>query len=286
MKRILFVLIFIMSFLIIFSTLNIASESINVNDYIKDKFPLIFNLYLSSLGELDSNEKEFIDLLQNLPQGEQKYYAQAVHTYGFSMELFADVRSMRFGIWDEWQERLPQMDSKYWSWLLPDQKTMPIKYDDKPVVLASCLHYTNVENHKQDILIIFYSHGSKAVNLKKEYISGAEFTLALFPMGENRTEIIVRAYERQNDIFKFMEEWDISFRDKSLDEGADEIVSHDVRFRDIFNDWLWSQELPAQLVSDSRGGFVRIEDLFLPDIRINKEDFFIKFWGYKEIKIW
>jgi hypothetical protein len=286
MKRNLFVLIFIMSFLIIFSTSNIALESINVNDYIKDKFPLMFNLYLASLGELDEFEKEFIDLLQELPEDEQKYYAQEVHKYGFSMELLDEVRSARFEVWSEWKERLPQMDSKYWSLLLPDHKAIPIKYNDEPVVLVSCLYYANVENYKQDILIIFYSHGSKAVNLKKEYNYEAELALALFLMEENRTEIIVRAYERKNDIFKFMEEWDIPFRDKSLDEGSHEIVSHDVKFRDIFNDWLWSQELPTQLVGDSRGGFVRIEDLFLPDIRITKEDFFINFWGYKEIKIW
>ena len=286
MKRKVFVFIIMFSFFIISSTFNFASEKINVNDYIKDKFPLMFNLYLASLEGLDEFEKEFIDLLQELPEDEQEYYAKEVFKNGFPISLLDEIRSIKFEVWDKWEGRLPQMDSEYWSWLLPDQKTIPIKYDDETVVLVSCLYYANAENHKQDILIIFYSHGSKAANLKKEYTSEAELALALFTMGENRTEIIVRAYEKKNDIFKFMEEWDISFRDKSLDEGAYEIVDYDVKFRDIFNDWLWLQELPAQLVSDSRGGFVRIEDLFLPDIRINKEDFFIKFWGYKEIKIW
>jgi len=58
--------------------------AINVNDYnIKDKFPLKFNLYLSSLEDLDLNEKGFIDLLQNLPQNEQEYYAKEVYINGF-----------------------------------------------------------------------------------------------------------------------------------------------------------------------------------------------------------
>jgi len=35
---------------------------INVKDYIKDKFPSIFNFYLSSIEELDQYENEFIDL--------------------------------------------------------------------------------------------------------------------------------------------------------------------------------------------------------------------------------
>jgi hypothetical protein len=193
---------------------------------------------------------------------------------------------MKFGVWDEGEERLPQMDSKDWSWLLPDQKTIPIKYGDEPVVIVCCLYYANTEQDDKDIIIIFYSHGSKSVNLKKDCTSEAELALALFPTKDIEREIKVRAYVRKNDILKFMEEWNIPFRDNLIDEKPHEIVGYDVKFRDIFNDWLWLQELPTQLVSDSRGGFVRIEDLFLPDIRITKEDFFIKFWGYKEIKIW
>ncbi len=46
----------------------LASETINVKDYIKDKFPSIFSFYLSSLEDLDSYEKEFIDLLEKLPE--------------------------------------------------------------------------------------------------------------------------------------------------------------------------------------------------------------------------
>ncbi|GAI57238.1 unnamed protein product, partial [marine sediment metagenome] len=52
-----------------------SSQTINVKDYIKDKFLSAFILYLSSLEDLDSYEKEFIDLLENLPEEEQEYYA-------------------------------------------------------------------------------------------------------------------------------------------------------------------------------------------------------------------
>jgi hypothetical protein len=48
-----FILLLVMGFLIVFLTLNFASEIINVKDYIKDKFTLMFNLYLSSLEDLD-----------------------------------------------------------------------------------------------------------------------------------------------------------------------------------------------------------------------------------------
>jgi hypothetical protein len=52
-----------------------SSQTINVKDYIKDKFPPIFRFYLSSLEDLDPYEKEFIDLLQKLPEDKQEYYA-------------------------------------------------------------------------------------------------------------------------------------------------------------------------------------------------------------------
>jgi len=73
-------------FIIIFSLfLSASSQTISVEDYIKDKFPSIFSFYLSSLGELDQYEKEFVDLLQKLPEEEQEYYAKEVYKNGFSL---------------------------------------------------------------------------------------------------------------------------------------------------------------------------------------------------------
>ncbi len=68
------------------------SQTINVKDYIKDKFPSIFSFYLSSLEELDSYKKEFIDLLQKLPKDKQGYYAKEVYKNGFSLELLKNIR--------------------------------------------------------------------------------------------------------------------------------------------------------------------------------------------------
>ena len=69
-----------------------SSQTINVNDYIKDKFPSIFMFYLSSLQALDSYKKEFIDLLQKLPEDKQEYYAREVYINGFSPELLKSVK--------------------------------------------------------------------------------------------------------------------------------------------------------------------------------------------------
>ncbi|MBU1290789.1 serine protease [bacterium] len=92
MKRNIFILLIVASILIVFSTLIFSSETIDVKDYIKDKFPSIFNFYLSSLEDLDSYEKEFIDLLQKLPEGEQEYYAKEVYKNGFSLELLKSIK--------------------------------------------------------------------------------------------------------------------------------------------------------------------------------------------------
>jgi len=60
------------------------------------------------------------------------------------MSLLNEIRSMRFEVWDKWEEKVPQMDNDYWSWLLPDQK-IPIKYGDETVVFIYCLYYTNTD---------------------------------------------------------------------------------------------------------------------------------------------
>jgi len=92
MKRNIFILLIVASILIVFSTLIFASETIDVKDYIKGKFPVIFNIYLASLGELDEYEKEFIELLQNLPEEEQKNFAKEVYNNGFSKEILEKIK--------------------------------------------------------------------------------------------------------------------------------------------------------------------------------------------------
>ena len=87
MKRNIFILSIVVSILIVFSALVFASDTINVKDYIKDKFPPAISLHLSSLGSLDSYEKEFVDLLEKLPEEEQECYAKLVYQYGFHREI-------------------------------------------------------------------------------------------------------------------------------------------------------------------------------------------------------
>jgi hypothetical protein len=92
MKRNIFILLIAVSILFVFSSSVFASETIDVKDYIKGKFPIMFNIYLASLEGLDQYEKEFIDLLQNLPEEEQKNFAKEVYNNGFSKEILAKTK--------------------------------------------------------------------------------------------------------------------------------------------------------------------------------------------------
>jgi len=92
-----------------------SSQTINVKDYIKDKFPSIFSFYLFSLQDLDSYEKEFIDLLQKLLKEEQEYYAKEVYKNGFSPELLKSIKEGKTFATEELfeQENKGKKDSDY-----------------------------------------------------------------------------------------------------------------------------------------------------------------------------
>lgn len=195
------------------------------------------------------------------------------------------LAGIKFGPWEKWDEELPPLDNKYWYWISPEQKTVPIKYGAKTVVLVSCLYFGTIEKDTKNALTIFYSVGTQEVNIKKDYIPDPKYALTLFPSEKRKTKIIVRAYKREYGIFRFIEEWKMPFKDMLLDKNLYEVVRYDAKFRDIFDDWLWSQELPPKLIGDSRGGVARIENLFLPILRIDKTGTFMIF-RKDEMVIW
>jgi len=75
MKRIICLLLILTFFLPVFGITSFSSP-MNIQDYLEDKFPAIFSLYLASLEELDPEETELIDLLERLPRDEQEAYAR------------------------------------------------------------------------------------------------------------------------------------------------------------------------------------------------------------------
>ena len=137
MKRNIFILLIVASIFIVFSTLIFAS-GIDVKDYIKDKFPSIFSFYLSSLGELDEYEKEFIDLLQKLPEEEQKSFAKEVYNNGFSKESLEKIK--KEGIIAKTETEIEEKKAEY-NWRgtkfvyidLPDGQQLKIEYGNDVV---------------------------------------------------------------------------------------------------------------------------------------------------------
>jgi len=72
----------------------VNANAVEIKDYIKGKLPLKFADYLSSLDELDQNEKEFIDLLVKVSPNKQEYFAQKVYNQGFTTSLLEELQSI------------------------------------------------------------------------------------------------------------------------------------------------------------------------------------------------
>src|SRR6056297_3156064 len=84
--------------IIIFSLTNFSmaetiQDNVAVRDYIENKFDsAIFHLYLGSMGELDSKEIEFIDLLVDQPGDSQIFYGKKVYQKGFDSALLEQLK--------------------------------------------------------------------------------------------------------------------------------------------------------------------------------------------------
>jgi len=80
--------------ILILLSLTIYSKTIKIKDYIKGKFPQDYEIYLSSLEELDQSEKEFLDLLEKVSPQKQEYFAQKVYNQGFTINLLEELQSI------------------------------------------------------------------------------------------------------------------------------------------------------------------------------------------------
>ena len=72
----------------------VNANTVEIKDYIKGKLSLKFADYLSSLDELDQNEKEFIDLLLKVSPNKQEYFAKKVYDQGFTRNLLEELQSI------------------------------------------------------------------------------------------------------------------------------------------------------------------------------------------------
>lgn len=165
MKKKFINLLLVIDILIIFS-IPIFAENIDVKDYIKGKFPVIFNNYLAHLGELDEYEKEFIDLLQNLPEEEQKNFAKEVYNNGFSKEILEKIK--KEGIIAKTETEIREKKAEY-SWRgtkfvyidLPDKQQLKIEYGNDVVYGAM---------RSKDKWLLSYDIRSEDIQEKEFYV--------------------------------------------------------------------------------------------------------------------
>jgi len=92
-----FNLLLVLVFFLFINTNISFSFTKNVREYLEGRFPAIYVIYLASLDELDAHEMEFIDLLEKLPESEQRIYVREVYEKGFSLEILDKL--------ERWQEK-------------------------------------------------------------------------------------------------------------------------------------------------------------------------------------
>jgi len=168
---------------------------------------------------------------------------------------------VKFGKWDKWDQQLPDMSNKYWSWTFPGEKSTMLILDDKLVLITTYLYFGTRKNRAS---VIFYSPASQKTNIKKDYIPGPKFALVCFPSEKKKS--MVRAYEIRNikeGLSQFIEEWEIPFN--QYQDG----VPIGVKFREIFKEWL-KQQSPSELVESLKTmNGENTFNMFLPKLRID-----------------
>jgi len=98
MKKFVSVTLFVINIILIYCFISLSS-SVNVRNYLEGRFPSIYIIYLFSLEDLDSEEMEFIDLLEELPEDKQRFFVKRVYEEGFSLKILEELRS-----WEEKKE--------------------------------------------------------------------------------------------------------------------------------------------------------------------------------------
>jgi hypothetical protein len=109
------------------------------------------------------------------------------------------------------------------------------------------------------------------VDAKDWDIPNADLALVAFP--PKKRKMTIRAYKMEGKVFKFFEEWEISFKNRQV------VVPKDVKFRQLFKEWLEKQVSLERPLPDSE----RLTDNTLPELTIWKKKYFKISDGTKQI---
>ena len=186
------------------------------------------------------------------------------------------LAEVKFGSWDKWDEELPPAENKYWYWALPDNKPRTINlkgFGDSGsdvVLLFSEVYFYATKDGKIKASVIFYT-SSNVVDAKDWDIPNADLALVAFP--PKKRKMTIRAYKMEDKVFKFFEEWEISFKNRQV------VVPKDAKFRQLFKEWLEKQVSLERPLPDSEG----LTDNTLPELTIWKKNNFQISDGIKQI---
>jgi len=157
--------------------------------------------------------------------------------------VFTDIVSAKatFGSWKKWDEALAPWDNKGWDWescrstfigfpyirdtllwLWADEKWYFLKVNgqestDNAFFLLTRLSFIKDKKHQASIILFSpASIGKDIEGIKciKSGLDNAEFAIVAFP--PNREEVVIRVYENENGLFRFLEEWTVVFKNKTI----------------------------------------------------------------------
>lgn len=186
------------------------------------------------------------------------------------------LAEVKFGSWDKWDEELPPAENIYWYWALSgnEPRTLNLKgFGDSGsdvVLLFSEVYFYGTKDGKTKASVIFYT-SSNVVDAKDWDIPNADLALVAFP--PKKRKMTIRAYKMEGKVFKFFEEWEISFKNRQV------VVPKDAKFRQLFKEWLEKQVSLERPLPDSEG----LTDSTLPELTIWKKIYFQISDGTKQI---
>jgi hypothetical protein len=179
----------------------------------------------------------------------------------FNMSINAKVE---FGNWNRWNERLPSWDNKSWKevfstivsypllvgsiiWLPVNEDWQVLKIGsssvekDQDLFLLTRLYF--VDRKAKASVVLFSSAetfrtGKTDLPIKnvgiKDCFDLAELALVVFP--PEKEKIVVKAYEKSDELFLFLEEWVVPFKNNSV------IFAEEKEgFKQKFQNWIEKQ---------------------------------------------
>ena len=170
--------------LLLINITSTALTSVNVKDYIKGKFPVIFNIYLESLEDLDEDEKEFIDLLEELPEENQMYFAKEVHESGFSKDIIYKIKEAKNepDVLVESEKEVIEIDTGKWMY---EKKKDPMN-DDVIIYLALKSDTYNARYRDYAALYLRWIDGRTVLYIAWDEYLGSEGTKVFHRLGDQK----------------------------------------------------------------------------------------------------